>query len=220
MRLPSFVNWTLLCMNTVLFVFLLLMSPVRPGWLGLERPARRLPSDVAALGLDFYYEKGPFVLLVGKDFPRNESFALIQRGAPANLSLEVLQGLYGPATKSVTVGLGTDSISFDYSNAAGGAKVHHLMFSHRNKGLLETFTDINADGVYDFRQTRDESRHVSHVFVWYHATWREALGRDIDPKQDEYHKALADGTRVSFDMQSGRWLSSAEKSATSRDNPK
>ncbi len=50
---------------------------------------------------------------------------------------------------------------------------------------------------------------MSCIYVWYHGIWREVAGKD--PKQDLFHKQLLDGTRASFDMESGQWLSPPDK---------
>ena len=162
MKLSPVVTWTSLCLNAVLLVFLLLMFLVCPYWLARTPPMRALPSEVAALGMEVYYEKDPFVLLVGKDFPRDKSFVLVQRDQPLSISAldtERLGGKVGTTAKTLTVGLGDDfSLSCDYSLAGGGTNAEHLMLCRRDQGLLEALTDYNVDGVFDVRQTRDEKQ--------------------------------------------------------------
>jgi hypothetical protein len=209
MRIPSFLNWILLCANTLLLALLLWGSLFRPEHQRLNLDPRPLPNDIAMLGMDVYYEKNPFVLLVGKDFPRNESFVLAQRGRPLYFSAEDGDTPDGEERKQATVGLGADfSLSCGYSLHGDGADIHHLMLCHRNKGVEEALFDLNADGVFDTHHIRDEKRHVSHVYVLYQGAWREIFGADKDPKQDQYHKQLVDGQRVVFDKNRGCWLSS------------
>jgi len=165
--------------------------------------------------MEVYYEIGPFVLLAGKDFPRDESLVLVQRDQPLSISLldtDRLGGKVGTTAKTLTVGLGDDFLlSCDYSLAGGGTNPEHLMLCRRNQGLLETLTDYNVDGVFDLRQTRDEKQRLSRMYVWYRGTWREIMGAEKDPKQDESHKQLLEGERVSFDIHSGQWLSPTDK---------
>ena len=85
----------------------------------------------------------------------------------------------GAAAKSVSVYLGDDfSLECDYS--AAGA-VQQLMLCRRKKGVAEALTDLNADGVFDLRSTRDDRRGVSCLYVLYHGVWREVMGGDKDP---------------------------------------
>ena len=220
MRLPSVLNWTLLFINALVLLLLLVMAIAYPCWNRSMPAARPLPlADGGAVGgMAIYYEIGPFVLLTGEDFPRDSFFVLRQRVAPLNPSLSVLDGKYfaarNDATKHVSMDLGADfSVSCDCSVDGGDVDISTLTLGHRRKGVHETLTDLNVDGVFDVRQTRDEAQGKSRMYVWYKGAWQEVLGFDKDPKHDEYHKQLGDGVRVSFDNTSGRWLSSTDKPA-------
>ncbi len=65
MRLPSVLNWTLLCLNTLLFVVLLVISLISLGRPGLNPAAHRRLADGPVLGMEVCDEIGPFVLLTG-----------------------------------------------------------------------------------------------------------------------------------------------------------
>jgi hypothetical protein len=222
MRLPSVLNWTLLGINTLVFLLLLMILLTISGWLRAKPTAHRLMDGGAVLGMEVYYEMGPFVLLTGKDFPRDNSFQLMQRCPPLNPSMSVLDGKYFAASKEATKHVSMDvapdfSISCECSLAGGRVDISDLMLGHKAKGLRETLTDINVDGVFDVRQISDEEGGASRLYVSYQGIWREVMGGDKDPTQDEFHKQLLDGTRVSFDMQSGRWLSSTDNPADNND---
>jgi hypothetical protein len=211
-------NWALLGVNTLVFLLLLMISLSYPGWLRSKPTAHRLPDNESVLGMEFYYEMGPFVLLTGKDFLSDTSFQMMQRCPPLNPSISVLDGEYFAATKGTTktvrMDVGPDfSISCNCSLARGDVDIYDLMLSHQRKGLREALSDLNVDGVFDMRQTWDEERGVSRMYVWYQGVWREVMGGDKDRKQDTYHKQLMEGGRVSFDMRSGQWLSPTDKPA-------
>ena len=219
MRLPSVLNWTLLCINVIVFLLLLVMSFAYPGWVRSMPAAHPLRDNGSVLGMEVYYEIGPFVLLTGKDFPDDKSFQLRQRFPPLNPSMSVLDGKYfaarNEATKHVSMDMGADfSVSCDCSVAGGNVDISNLTLGHQRKGLHETLTDLNVDGVFDVRQTRDGEQGKGRMYVWHKGAWHEVVGFDKDPKQDEYHKRLVDDTRVSFDKTSGRWVSSTNESAT------
>lgn len=212
MRLPSMLNWALLCLNTALAVALtsvLLLSPGGPNGHLVPHP---LPDNVAALGMAVYYEMGPFVLLAGKGFPKTHEFALTLRDQSLSMSLTDAVWMDEPATYSASMGVGPDfSLSCDYSLIDGNPSVLKMMLSHRREGLLEWFTDLNVDGVFDLRGTRDEEHHLSRGYVLYQGNWQEILGGDKAPQQDELHKQLVDGTLVSFVKERGHWLTEEEK---------
>src|SRR3972149_7546080 len=131
MRLSSALNWTLLCLNTVLTLFLISALLFSQGGLGVNSAAYPLPDNIADLGMDVYCEKDPFVLFADKEFPSTQSFMLVQRDQPVSMSVSDIASMGGPATNSASVGMGPDfSISFDYSLADGSVRVHQLMLCH------------------------------------------------------------------------------------------
>ncbi len=215
MRLHPAVNWAFLGVNAVLFVLLSVSWGVFLLRSGSELRPHRLPEGQRLFGMEFRYEKGPFSLMVGKDFPRDGSFILEQRGRPLSIFAQDSDYSGDPSIRTVLVSLGADFyISCDYSFAGGGVKVRELGLSHENNGSIESFTDHNAKGAFDLRQTRDVKRRVSRMYVWFQGAWREVAHGDKGPAQDGFHKQLIEGDRVSFDNKSGRWVSSAEKPAT------
>ncbi len=219
MRLRSIVNWTLLCLNALLCAILLFILLVHLGWIHSGPFVHLNETDQAILNQDVYWAKGPFVFLVDKDFPRNESFTLFQQDKQLSVSTKDLCAWLKPKEWNyISVVINPDfSISCDYSIAGGKAFVHELMLSHRKNGLRESLTDFNADGIFDRRSTTGEDIHENHGYVWYHGIWREIMGGEKGPNQDEYDEQLLDGTRVSFDVKSGQWLSSTEKPAADND---
>jgi hypothetical protein len=203
MRLPTTVlNWILLGINMFMFVLLVTILLAFPAWLRWKVSTHRL-LDGPILGMEVCHEMGPFVLLTGKDFPCDESFQLRQRCQPLNPSISVLDGKFfaarKAATKHVSMDVGPDfSVSCECSLADSGVDIYDLTLSHKGKDIR--LTDLNVDGVFDVRQTRDG------VCVWYQGVWREV---DKDPKQDLLHKRLLDGVQVSFDTHSGLWKEAA-----------
>ena len=81
MRLPATRNRTLLCLNILLFALLVSTVLMLSGRLDFSRAAHSLPPKIAALGMEVYWEKGPFVLLTAKDFPRRVISASSARSA-------------------------------------------------------------------------------------------------------------------------------------------
>jgi len=86
-----------------------------------------------------------------------------------------------------------------------------LQLTTHHQKRVETFFDYRVDGSFDYRILRDLEGGMGQHCVFYHGRWQEVMAADKDPKQDQFHKRLLDGTRVWFDMQSGQWLSSSEK---------
>lgn len=85
--------------------------------------------------------------------------------------------------------------------------MRELTLIRKSDDIADAFTDFNADGTPDFRQTRDLKNRVSTVFVWYDGAWQQILGVQEDPDQDRYHKRLLSGQAVSFDANIGKWVS-------------
>lgn len=223
MRLPTFLNWALLGANVILCLFLLVRLHAPSGSSPLTPTGHRVLADGPILGMAAQDQIGPFVLLTGKDFPRDKSFQLTEQYPPLNPGLSVLDGMYFGATdegvKHIGMNVGPDfSISCMCTPAKAAVDIRDLTVTRTKDGQGETFTDINVDGICDVRQTRDEKARRSRLDVLYRGEWRETLGGDKDPTQDRWHKQLLDGTRVYFDRQSGRWTSATDKPAAKRED--
>lgn len=206
----SILNWLLLWFNALLLLFLVF------HWLlPLGRSVVRARKDAAKLGMDVYFVRSPFTLLVNKDFPHNEAFMLFEHGQPFVISGEDVDEKGAEPARTVSLGLGTDfSISCDYSPAdnslTNGTHVHDLVLHRRN----EAFFDLNVDGSFDMRHVRDEEQHVSHTYVRHQGKWQETVW---DGTSSKYKRRLVGGGTVSFDMKSGLWVSPAEKSGPERE---
>jgi hypothetical protein len=199
-------------------VVLLLILLVSLGWLHTNPVLHLDNTDQAILNQDIYWAKGPFVFLVDKDFPRNESFTIIQKDRQLSISTkDITEWLKPKEWKYIYVVISPDfSFSCDYFISNDKGYVHELELCHRNNGLYEVLTDLNADGIFDMRYTRDDEQHVK-IYVCYHGVWREINGGE-DSNQDKFHKQLLDGTRISFDIKSGQWLSPTDKPVADNDN--
>jgi hypothetical protein len=217
MRLRSIANWALLCLNTFLFVILASRLDVQTGSLGVDADVRVAKRDAAALGKDLFFASGPFALFVAKDFPRDKSFTLMERGEPLFVMKEdrpfpvLAEQMHVDGeepTREVTVGFGEhSSVSAEYScSPKEGCRVSMLRLSTGDARRGETFSDYGAVGSFQMRQVRDFVRRTSQMYVWYQGDWQEVMGGDKDPKQDQFHKRLLDGTRVYFDTHRGEWF--------------
>lgn len=218
MRLRLALHWILLCANMLLFVFVLLILLVIWGWPRLNKAARVADHDAAILGQAVYCARGPFSLLVAKDFPADESFTLIQHARqPLDISVDDLGAGGVGRRKRVHLGLGERfAVSVEYSESSSeGCRFDMLQLTRLGEKRSDTFFDYRVDGSFDYRIVRDLQGRVGQHCVFYQGRWQEVLGADRDPKQDQFHKQLLDGTPVSFDTQSGQWLSSTEKPAAS-----
>ena len=209
MRLPSILNSTAICVNIILSAAVLWIVLGLRGPSERDDPARALAPDLRVKGMEAWFEKGPFVLLVGRDFPQSGSFAVAERGKPLMIRVENTRDAAGSPAKSVGVSLTADFyVSLDYLPSGAAQR---LTFCHFKTGVTETLTDLNADGVWDTRLTRDVLTGVSRLYVWYRAAWREVVGGDRDPKQDEFHRRLMTGEPVFFSSEHGQWLLGARE---------
>jgi len=220
MRLRSVANWTLLCLNALLFLFLVAVSLLFVAWPRLDpaaRLARKYARDIStAFNVEYevYLAKDPFALLVPKHRPDPDTrwFTFFDsRECGLYLMVTPPDIEFGAATDSVLVGMGDDfAVSWDYSRTNGEANVDSVRLSRQSGALIEAFTDYKADGSYDVRQTRDEDRGVGCMYVWYDGAWQEIMDAQKDPNQKQFHKRLVTGQQVYFDDESGRWLPSPE----------
>ncbi len=198
--LLSMSGWVL---AVLLAAFLLFFSNWRLG-----STAADLPANVAALGMEVYYEKGPFVILVNKDFPRVQSLALIQRGNPSlNVMVQDLGEVKNDRRRSVMLGLSPNfTLSVDYSYSADNTcTVQQVMLAKFDGKHREAFLDHGGGGSFDTHIVDDMVRKKGDSYVWYRGVWQKTLGGDHDPDQDTFHKRLVDGTRVLYDKQKGEW---------------
>ena len=202
MRLPSALNWTLLCGNMLLSAAILWIA------VGLRaRPhgsdeAHVLATDLPINGMELAFQKGPLVFSVGRDFPRSGSFAIAERGTPLMIRVDKSGDATGSPGESVNVALRSQfSVALDLT-PTGAAR--QFTFSHAASGVRETLFDLNADGIFDVRHTEDiECQHAGRVFVRYRGSWQEVSRA---AKQDLYHKRLMSGESVFFSSERGEWL--------------
>jgi hypothetical protein len=167
-----------------------------------------LSPDVAALGMDVFSEKGPFVILTNRDFPRVQSLALIQRGDPLNVMVQDLGERENKRRRSVSVFLHPSfSLSVQYAYSRDNTcTIEEVMLGRSDGKRDEAYFDYGGRGSFDAHTVYDTS-HKSFVGVYikYRGVWRKTLGGDKDPDQDTFHKRLVDGTQVQFDKQKGEW---------------
>jgi len=224
MRQRSILNWVLLSLNGMLFVFLLARSLLCQRDRALEPAAMRATARAMAayeeLGIsgDIYCAKGPFALVVAKNYPSNPSFDFFHYGLGINLSLDgLLHDKADGETHSVTLGLGNDFwFSVDFSSSGRQPSIGSFMLSRRKNGVHEVLIDYNADGVFDVRQTTHEEENVRGTYVWYGGAWRAVAARSPkDFQQTEYRMQIIDGERVYFDFESGKWMPIAKESVSS-----
>ncbi len=211
-RIVAIVNRFSLVLNSVLFVFLIVLCLGPGGCLGRARTARLAQADARTLGQGVYVARPPFVILVSKDFPRDDSFTMLHHAAPVFVQ-GTNESADGLKLKEVALGVGEGfSVSCRYSLPSGEPDVREIMLIRTRKDVSVALTDFNGDGMSDFRQTRDLKNKVSRAFVWYEGEWRQIRDAQEDPSQERYRKRLLGGQRVSFDAESGKWV--AEKPQT------
>ncbi|MGQ9663658.1 MAG: hypothetical protein ACUVWX_15210 [Kiritimatiellia bacterium] len=201
-------NLVFLLLNSLVFVILLVLCLGPGGCLDRARMARVAGEDPRTLGQDVYVARPPFVILVSKDFPKDDSFTMLTH-AEAVFFRVWHEKTDDTNIKEAMCGIGDLSFSCRYSLADGDVCVRDLMLIRQRGDIAEAFSDFNADGTFDFRQTRDLKNRVSTAFVWYDGAWQKILGAGEDPNQDQYHKRLLSGQAVSFDGTVGKWV--AEK---------
>ena len=207
--LLSMSGWALAALLAVHLLFL--ASWLRGRWSFLR--------TVAALGMEVYCEKGPFVMLTSKDFPRVQSLALVQRGDPSlNVMVQDLGEEKNNKRRSVMVGLPPHfSLSVEYAYSTDSSpRVQQVMLTRSDGKRSEAFFDHGGRGVFDTHVVEDTAHKKGGLYVRYEGNWRKTLGGDEDPEQDTFHKRLVDGTRVSFDEQKGEWRATGSENTPSR----
>ena len=151
-------------------------------------------KDAEIIGMDVYFVKSPFALLVDHDFPTKETFTLFDYGR----SLIIKNDDKGADRKEVTIVLGIDfSMSCIYS-LSNGIKVNELKLSKKN----ETLFDLNADGYFDMRVSLPPNKRTD---ILYKGKWQEVIPGDNN-EWSKYKKKLKGGEIVFFDMQRGQWI--------------
>jgi hypothetical protein len=207
MRLPTVLNWTLLCMNLTFLAMLGVSWFLSTGWLRVHPAARRAADSLAILNMDIYWAKGPFVLMVSKDYPQDESFAFFQvdeHGRHVALMTESTVGGDGVGSKEIMFWEGeTSEVTLSYSvSYLQDRRQQDLRLSRTfDEKRSESFLDWGADGSYDRRSVRDHQAGKSYGYVFYGNDWQE-----IKEHVSKYHQILASGEEVIFDRDMGKWL--------------
>jgi hypothetical protein len=217
-RLPTILNWTLLFVNIMVLMVLLMLLLAPPSWMEFHSAPRRISEDQTALGMELYWEKGPFCLLAHRDFPETNCFSLIQKDGGASFSVDDLRNNAWAidsgtgATDSASIYVGEHfSLSCEYSGTGQGMQVAQFSVHLQKDALVQSLVDLNADGIFDMRTRRKEERMSDgHLEVRYDGDWRQVMGGDKDTEQNLYRKTLLDGTRVVFDKPTGKWKGADE----------
>ncbi len=208
---PRSVSW-LSARRLRLLGALLLLSCVLLGSILLAtfavsaRPKARDPSRAASLfGMDLWFTRGPFDLMVDKHFPRSDTFKLFAHDRSVLVSGEDVTGPdVSVAKKTVELLLGPDfSVRCFYSpdpNAAdGNVRVREIELAIKDA----CYIDLNGDGMFDERFTNVGPASVLHCEVWYQGKWcRVVVGDGLG----RYRRHLVGAGFVRFDMKIGAWV--------------
>lgn len=103
-------NCLLLLLNSLVFVFLLVFCLGPGGCSDRARMARVARDDARTLGQDVYVARRPFVILVSKDFPKDDSFTMLNHAAPVFLQV-ANEETDGANIKEASLGVG-ERLSF------------------------------------------------------------------------------------------------------------
>lgn len=223
-------GWFSLVINVLLIVLL-----IQAWWPSYDHAAT-LAQELAAefgelapqlnLGLDVYSTKDPFAILVDKNFPHTDRYIFLVRGRPflviaeGDVEGDDVDEDDANAMKGVVIAFGNDfSIGCEYTDTHGSQTRQITLFNND-----QYFTDLNADGQWDNRivMPKQFSQTPPPLQIWYHDRWEElpqAISQPlhVDLMPSRYKAQLHDGTRVTFDMQRGQWLSEMDESAVNRD---
>ncbi len=207
MRLPTALNWTLLCMNLTFLAVLGISWFLSTGWLRVHPAARRAADSLAIMNMDIYWAKGPFAIFVSKDFPRDPSFVFYQvdeQGNYTTLTAETVVGDDGVRSKEITFWEGADpemTVTYSVSTVQDRRQQDLLLLRTIDETRSEWFVDWGADGSYDKRHVRDHQAGKSYAFVFYGNDWHE-----IKEHVSQYQQILMSGEQVVFDRNVGKWL--------------
>jgi len=81
--------------------------------------------------------------------------------------------------------------------------------------------DLNADGFFDVLISLPEEGSPEHhavIKVWYEDQWRDVITSAKEAEGNKYRRILQEGGAVEFDIEKGRWLSSAGAFDSGRSN--
>lgn len=212
MRLRNTMNWALLCLNGVLFVFLLFkFLDYQDNFSG--GPVRqRVEKDAVTMQMKSYCVRWPFAMFVAKGFPHDDSFALIayldglslSSGKPMLLSEDEAH-VASTDRKQLMLTLGRNfTVDLEYSSPRPTVfRIHEITVSSESEnGNISFYTDENADGSYDYKLVRDTKKRVSHSYVFHDRGWCQ-----VKDTINRHHKILMDGKDVIFDQERGLWRS-------------
>lgn len=166
----------------------------------LYHPRRAAGQDGRLLGMDVAYSKDNLSLLVGDSSVRN--FKLFDTDQSMLMSSSDATGNDEEGSRVALVSLGSDfEIAVAFSHHDSQAIIHKITATISDA----VYTDLNADGVYDLRSLPpgegSAARHsVTQVRI--KDKWLD-VRRDARSTLD---RELTNGSKVSFDSESGIWL--------------
>jgi hypothetical protein len=187
------VNWSLLGLNVVLFVFL-----------GLTALHNSLPET------DIRIDRGPLKFSSSKDSHGNVFLSLVQADEP----LDVTAFTLAPAEpslhkqelplKCIVVGFGVGNnftSSIAYSRLPNNhLEIRSISVRRQDSSGLEEWIDYKGDGTYDVHSHQDpEGKSSSSILL--KGQWQEVI--DVS---GEFDKKIIGGRRVRYDWILGQWL--------------
>jgi|SRR6476620_10866562 len=161
-----------------------------------------LGSYVAsAMQMTLGYENDPIILLLDKEFDKNDSFMLFDKNQGLSVSKNNAPCADDISVKRVAISIkeDLDLTCFYVAEPQPGFREFQLTVGDR------VLTDLNADGQYDvqhwFSWAKTSNGHPV-IDVWYNNKWQEVIG---DFGRGSVN-TLKNGLKVSFDRTSGRWV--------------
>jgi len=195
------------CLNILLFALLIRASlpPHGRAWAMGTKVAADLAKADPELAMDVYCVRDPFVILVDKAFPRTDSFKVFVYGEPFMIAADAAMDNAAEATKDVYLAFGAEfSIGCTYCSNEDGFQIRSITVDTKGQHLI----DLNADGRFDERMVfpKQRSEKPPPKEIWYKGAWHvpvSASGSSLG----KHERRLPSGHVVSFDMESGDWVS-------------